>query len=98
VAAWRGSARYGEGVDAPMEGRDGSAAARPEWSDIPTGPDQRGEQLQQLHRLERIPTLATVTMGRNDLLAACGTAPDGAQRLGRQRYPSQLLEGPRHQW
>ena len=33
-----------------------------------------GEQLGRLRRLERIPTLATVTMGGNDLLAAYGDA------------------------
>jgi len=33
-----------------------------------------GEQLGRLRRLERTPTLATVTMGGNDLLAAYGDA------------------------
>jgi lysophospholipase L1-like esterase len=41
-----------------------------------------GEQLQQLYRLELIPTLATVTMGGNDLLAAYGDS--GAGRLAIQ--------------
>src|SRR5215218_3079894 len=40
-----------------------------------------GEQLRQLHRLELIPTLATVTMGGNDLLAAYGNSSAGRQAI-----------------
>ena len=40
-----------------------------------------GEQLRQLHRLELIPTLATVTMGGNDLLTAYGNSAAGRQAI-----------------
>jgi hypothetical protein len=42
-----------------------------------------GEQLQRLHRLELLPTLATVTMGGNDLLAAYGNSTAGRQAIQR---------------
>jgi hypothetical protein len=40
-----------------------------------------GEQLRQLHRLELIRTLATVTIGGNDLLAAYGNSAAGRQAI-----------------
>jgi lysophospholipase L1-like esterase len=43
-------------------------------SDGATSTTVAGEQLGRLRRLERTPTLATVTMGGNDLLAAYGDA------------------------
>jgi lysophospholipase L1-like esterase len=43
-------------------------------SDGATSATVAGEQLGRLRRLERTPTLATVTMGGNDLLAAYGDA------------------------
>src|SRR5215212_8379153 len=43
-------------------------------SDGATSATVAGEQLGRLHRLEGTPTLATVTMGGNDLLAAYGDA------------------------
>src|SRR5215213_6284373 len=43
-------------------------------SDAATSATVAGEQLGRLRRLERTPTLATVTMGGNDLLAAYGDA------------------------
>jgi lysophospholipase L1-like esterase len=43
-------------------------------SDGATSATVAGEQLRRLRRLQRTPTLATVTMGGNDLLAAYGDA------------------------
>ena len=43
-------------------------------SDGATSTTVAGEQLGRLRRLQRTPTLATVTMGGNDLLAAYGDA------------------------
>ena len=48
-------------------------------SDGATSTTVAGEQLGQLRRLQRRPTLATVTMGGNDLLAAYGD-PGAARR------------------
>ena len=50
-------------------------------SDGATSTTVVGEQLRQLHRLELIPTLATVTMGGNDLLAAYGSSSAGRQAV-----------------
>jgi lysophospholipase L1-like esterase len=50
-------------------------------SDGATSATVAGEQLRQLHRLELIPTLATVTMGGNDLLAAYGISSAGRQAI-----------------
>jgi hypothetical protein len=60
-------------------GRDLSAHAPPPgwrcWpATAPPRPRWRAEQLGRLRRLERSPTLATVTMGGNDLRAAYGDA------------------------
>jgi|SRR5829696_5780355 len=57
-------------------------------SDGATSATVAGEQLGRLRRLERTPTLATVTMGGNDLLAAYGDAtarPAGDRHGGGQR-------------
>jgi hypothetical protein len=50
-------------------------------SDGATSTNVVGEQLRQLHRLELIPTLATMTMGGNDLLAAYGDSGAGRQAI-----------------
>ena len=50
-----------------------------------------GEQLRQLHRLKLIPTLATVTMGGNDLLAAYGNSTAGRQAIQRMTDSGQRL-------
>jgi lysophospholipase L1-like esterase len=50
-------------------------------SDGATSTTVADEQLQQLHRLELIPTLATVTMGGNDLLAAYGSSSAARQAI-----------------
>jgi lysophospholipase L1-like esterase len=50
-------------------------------SDGATSTTVAGEQLQQLHRRELIPTLATVTMGGNDLLAAYGSSSAGRRAI-----------------
>jgi lysophospholipase L1-like esterase len=50
-------------------------------SDGATSTTVVGEQLRQLHRLELVPTLATVTMGGNDLLAAYGSSSAGRQAI-----------------
>ena len=52
-------------------------------SDGATSATVAGEQLRQLDRLELIPTLATVTMGGNDLLAAYGNSTAGRQAIRR---------------
>ncbi len=51
-------------------------------SDGATSATVVGEQLRQLHRLELIPTLATVTMGGNDLLAAYGDHGAARRAIG----------------
>ena len=50
-------------------------------SDGATSTTVVGEQLQRLQRLELIPTLATVTMGGNDLLAAYGSSSAARQAI-----------------
>jgi lysophospholipase L1-like esterase len=50
-----------------------------------------GEQLRQLDWLELIPTLATVTMGGNDLLAASGNSTAGRQAIRRVTDNGQRL-------
>jgi len=60
-------------------------------SDGATSTTVVGQQLQQLHRLELIPTLATVTMGGNDLLAAYGNAGAGRQAIGQVTDNGQRL-------
>src|SRR5215213_8058029 len=50
-------------------------------SDGATSTTVVGEQLRQLHRLELVPMLATVTMGGNDLLAAYGDSGAGRQAI-----------------
>jgi lysophospholipase L1-like esterase len=50
-------------------------------SDGATSATVVGEQLRQLHRLELVPALATVTMGGNDLLAAYGSSSAGRQAI-----------------
>ena len=52
-------------------------------SDGATSTTVVGEQLQRLQRLKLIPTLATVTMGGNDLLAAMGTPAPPDRPSGR---------------
>ena len=54
--------------------RDPSARLALLASDGATSTTVAGEQLGRLRRLQRTPTLATVTMGGNDLLAAYGDA------------------------
>jgi lysophospholipase L1-like esterase len=48
-------------------------------SDGATSTTAAGEQLGRLRRLQRTPTLATLTMGGNDLLAAYGDATAAAR-------------------
>jgi lysophospholipase L1-like esterase len=60
-------------------------------SDGATSTTVAGEQLRQLHRLELIPTLATVTMGGNDLLAAYGDSAAGRQAVQRVADNGQRL-------
>ncbi len=50
-------------------------------SDGATSATVAGEQLRRLHRLRLIPTLATVTMGGNDLLGAYGSSSAGRQAI-----------------
>jgi lysophospholipase L1-like esterase len=50
-------------------------------SDGATSTTVVGEQLQRLQRLQLIPTLATVTMGGNDLLAAYGSSSAARQAI-----------------
>jgi|Tabmets5t2r1_1033131.scaffolds.fasta_scaffold04091_1 lysophospholipase L1-like esterase len=57
-----------------LTARDPTARLALLASDGATSATVAGEQLGRLHRLERTPTLATVTMGGNDLLAAYGDA------------------------
>ena len=61
-----------------LTARDPTARLALLASDGATSATVAGEQLGRLRRLERTPTLATVTMGGNDLLAAYGDA--GAAR------------------
>jgi lysophospholipase L1-like esterase len=60
-------------------------------SDGATSTTVVGEQLRQLHRLELVPTLATVTMGGNDLLATYGDATAGRQAIQRVIHNGQRL-------
>jgi lysophospholipase L1-like esterase len=60
-------------------------------SDGATSATVVGEQLRQLHRLELVPTLATVTMGGNDLLAAYGNFTAGRQAIRRVTDNGQRL-------
>jgi lysophospholipase L1-like esterase len=55
-----------------LTARDPTARLALLASDGATSATVAGEQLGRLRRLERTPTLATVTMGGNDLLAAYG--------------------------
>jgi lysophospholipase L1-like esterase len=57
-----------------LTARDPTARLALLASDGATSATVAGEQLRRLRRLERTPTLATVTMGGNDLLAAYGDA------------------------
>jgi lysophospholipase L1-like esterase len=57
-----------------LTARDPTARLALLASDGATSTTVAGEQLRRLRRLERRPTLATVTMGGNDLLAAYGDA------------------------
>jgi hypothetical protein len=50
-----------------------------------------GEQLGRLRRLERTPTLATVTMGGNDLLAAYGDATAARQAIQTVTHNGQVI-------
>jgi hypothetical protein len=60
-------------------------------SDGATSTTVVGEQLRQLHRLELVPTLATVTMGGNDLLAAYGSSSAGRQAIEQVTNDGQRL-------
>ena len=60
-------------------------------SDGATSATVAGEQLRRLHRLKLTPTLATVTMGGNDLLAAYGNSTAGRQAIQRVTDNGQRL-------
>ena len=68
-------------------------------SDGATSATVAGEQLRQLDRLELLPTLATVTMGGNDLLAAYRNSTAARQAIQRVTDNGQrllALMGPGH--
>ena len=65
-----------------LTSRDPTARLALLASDGATSATVAGGQLGQLRRLERTPTLATVTMGGNDLLAAYGDARAAGRAIG----------------
>jgi hypothetical protein len=65
-----------------LTARDATARLALLASDGATSATVAGEQLARLHRLGLTPTLATVTMGGNDLLAAYGDTAAASQGEG----------------
>jgi lysophospholipase L1-like esterase len=65
-----------------LTARDPTARLALLASDGATSATVAGEQLGRLRRLERTPTLATLTMGGNDLLAAYGDAGAAGRAIG----------------
>ncbi len=74
-----------------LSARDPAAQLAVLASDGATSTTVVGGQLQQLQRLELVPTLATVTMGGNDLLAAYGSSTAGRQAIRRVTDNGQRL-------